>query len=150
VGRILLTLLGLSAIAGGAVYIAHKFVGPAHDKVEANKQVLTEAYKPKLVGCRALDDGDLPPTLERPGVDEDVLYVEVVLLYPGVDRVPQPLSHRLLGVNGEKVVLDPVAVDYAEDEEGTYLTLVFKADNSFQHARLFRDEELLVDRVDLE
>lgn len=149
-GRLLFAMLGITALAIGAFYIVHRVATPAHEKVEAGKKVLTEAYKPQLVACRELEDSDVPETLARAGVDEDVVYLEIVVLYPGVDRVPQPRDHRLIGVNGQDVALDPASVDYNEGDDGAYLTLIFKADNSFQYGRLVRGPDVLFERVELQ
>lgn len=140
----------IAAIGVGAVLVAQRFIGPASEKVEAGQKILTQAYKPKFELCRALADDEIPESLPRPGVDEDLVYVEVVILYPGVDRVPEPRDHRLIGVNGADGFLEPESVDYAESEQGAFLTLVFRADNAFQFARLVRGEEVLFERVELE
>ncbi len=149
VGRTLLTILGIAAIAVAAVLVAQKFAGPAGEKAEANQKVLTHAYKPKFHECRALDDDEVPESLPRPGVDEDLVYVSVVILYPGVDRVPEPRDHRLIGVNGADGYLEPVHIEFSESEEGAYLTLIFRANNEFHFARLVRGEEVLFERIDL-
>ncbi len=148
--RTLITILGIAAIAVGAVLVAQKFAGPAGEKAEASQKVLTHAYKPKFDRCRALDDEEVPESLPRPGVDEDLVYVGVVILYPGVDRVPEPRDHRLIGVNGADAYLEPVHTEIEESEDGAYLTLVFRATNAFQFARLVRGEEVLFERIDIE
>ena len=149
-GRTILTILGIAAIGGAAVFIAQKFAGPAGEKAEANQKVLTHAYKPKFEECRELTDEEVPDSLPRPGVDEDLVYVGVVVLYPGVDRVPEPRDHRLIGVNGGDGYLEPVHTEIEAGEEGAYLTLVFRATNAFQFARLVRGEEVLFERIDVE
>ena len=98
----------------------------------------------------ALEDEEIPESLPRPAVDEDLVYVAVVVLYPGVDRVPEPLGHRLLGVNGAHAALDPADAICTESEEGAYVTLIFRTDNSFQFGRLVRGEETLFERVELQ
>jgi hypothetical protein len=150
VGRIIFTILGFAAIGVGGIFIAQRYAGPAAEKAEAGKKVLTHAYEPQFRGCRALDDEEVPESLPRPGVDEDLVYVEVVVLYPGVERVPEPRAHRLIGVNGADGALEPETIDVSETEEGAFLTLVFRADNAFQFARLVRDEEVLFERIDLD
>ncbi len=149
-GRILLTILGIAAIGVGAVFVAQRFMGPASEKVEASQKVLTQAYKPKFVECRAIEDDEIPESLPRPGVDEDLVYVTIVVLYPGVDRIPEPRDHRLIGVNGADGFLEPADVSYTESEEGAYLKLVFRTDNAFQFGKLVRGEEVLFDRVEIE
>ena len=149
-GRTVLTLLGIAAIAVGAVLVAQRFVSPAKEQAQAGQKVLTHAYQPKLVGCGFLEDSEIPESLPRPAVDEDLAYVEVVVLYPGVERVPEPKDHRLIGVNGEQAFLDPAHLDYAETEDGAELTLVFKTTNAFQFGRLVRGATVLFERVEAE
>jgi hypothetical protein len=149
-GRTVLTIIGIAAIAIGAVFVAQRFTSPAQEKAQAGKKVLTNAYEPRYVGCFLLEDSDVPESLPKPGVDEDLVYVAVVVLYPGVERVPEPRDHRMIGVNGQDAYLEPAHVDYEVTEEGAELTLVFRTDNSFQFGRLVRGETLLFERVQLE
>jgi hypothetical protein len=146
-GRTVLTLLGIAGIAVGAVLIAQKFVNPAKEKAQANQKILTDAYEPQLFGCYLLEDAEIPAGLPKPGVDEDLVYVAVVVLYPGVDRVPEPKDHRMIGINGRDEYLEPAHIDYATTEEGTELTLVFRTDNSFQYGSLIRGEKRLFDHI---
>jgi hypothetical protein len=149
-GRTILTILGIAAIAVGAVLVAQRFANPAKEKAQANQKVLTHAYEPQLRGCFLLEDSEVPESLPKPAVDEDLVYVSILVLYPGVERVPEPRDHRLIGVNGNDEYLEPAHVDYAVTEEGAELTLVFRANNSFQFGRLVRGETLLFERVQLE
>jgi hypothetical protein len=149
-GRTILTILGIAAIAVGAVFVAQRFASPAKEQVQASQKVLTDAYKPSLVECVLLEDADVPESLPKPDVDEDLVYVAVVVLYPGVERVPEPKDHRLIGVNGRDEYLEAAHLDYAVTEDGAELTLVFRTDSSFQFGRLVRGETLLFERVALE
>lgn len=149
-GRTILTILGIAAIAVGAVFIAQRFANPAKEKVQANQKVLTGAYKPQLIDCLVLEDPEVPESLPRPGVDEDLVYVAIVVLYPGVERVPEPKDHRLIGVNGRDEYLEPAHIDYEVTEEGAELTLVFRTDSSFQFGRLVRGATELFESVRLE
>jgi hypothetical protein len=149
-GRTILTILGIAAIAVGAVFIAQRFANPAKEKLQANQKVLTGAYKPQLVDCLVLEDTEVPESLPRPGVDEDLVYVAIIVLYPGVERVPEPKDHRLIGVNGRDEYLEPAHLDYEETEEGAELTLVFRTDSSFQFGRLVRGATEIFERVALE
>jgi hypothetical protein len=150
VGRAALTLLGFVAIGAAVIFVAQRFLGSKGETADPSHKVLTQAYQPQLVECRLIPDEEIPESLPRPGVDEDVVYIAVVVLYPGVERVPEPLEHRLIGVNGEKVALDPADASYDVTEGGAELTLVFRTDNSFQFARLVRGEESLFERVEVE
>ena len=149
-GRTVLTVLGIAAIAFGAVLVAQRFAGPSDGKATGKEKDLTHAYKPKFMECRALEDEEIPESLARPGVDEDLIYIAVVLLYPGVERVPEPRDHRLIGVNGGSGYLDPADVDYEVNEDGALLTVIFRANNEFQFGKLVRGEEVLFERVDRE
>jgi len=148
-GRTILTILGIAAIAVGAVFIAQRFASPAKEQMQAGQKVLTRAYEPTLVECVLLEDSDVPEALPKPEVDEDLAYVAVVLLYPGVERVPEPKDHRLIGINGQDGYLEPAHIDYEVTEDGAELTLVFRTDSSFQFGRLVRGETVLFERVGL-
>jgi hypothetical protein len=148
VGRTALTLVGIAALAVAAVFIAQRMLQPTQEKVEQGQKVLTQAYRPKLLECYVLEDAEVPAGLPRPDVSEDLLYLAVLVLYPGVDRAP-PGDHRFAAVNGGEGTLDPADVATEADDEGTTMTLVFKVDSSFEFARLVRGEEVLFDRVAL-
>jgi len=149
-GRTILTIFGIAAIAVGAVFVAQRFASPAKEQVQQSQKVLTQAYEAQLVECYQLQDSDIPDGLPKPAVDEDLVYVAVVVLYPGVERVPEPKDHRLIGVNGENTHLEPAHIDYAVSEEGAELTLVFRTDNGFRYGRLVRGEKTISERVELE
>jgi hypothetical protein len=142
-------IICIGAIGIGAIIFAMKFLKPAGEQAEASRTVLTDAYKPRVVACRELEYDEIPESLPRPEVDEDLVYVAITVLYPGVDRVKEPKAHRLIGVNGEQVALDPVEMEYGEVDEGTELTLIFKASTSFEYARLVHGEETVSERVQL-
>jgi len=149
-GRTVLTILGIAAFAIGAVFLAQRFASPAKEQVQQGQRVLTHAYDAQFAECYQLQDSEIPAGLPKPGVDEDLVYVAVVVLYPGVERVPEPKDHRLIGVNGENEYLEPAHIDYAVTEEGAELTLVFRTDNAFRFGRLVRGEKTIQDRVELE
>jgi hypothetical protein len=144
------SILVIGGIGVAAVIFAMRFIKPAGEQAEARQKVLTEAYQPLLVECVELAFDEIPEPLPRPGVDEDLVYVAIVVLYPGVERVPDPGAHRLIGVNGKQEAMDPANVDYEVTEDGALMTLVFKANNAFQFARLVRGEETVLERVGLE
>jgi len=151
VGRATLTILGLAIVAVAATFIAKNALRPNQEEVQRKQDVLTHAYLPSLIECTIVEDSDLPPTLPRPEVDEDLLYIAVVVFYPGVDRVPEPREHRLERVNGVAgVVLEPVHTSYEQDEDGTYITLLYRTDNSFRYGRMVRGDRPLFERVVLE
>jgi len=151
VGRATLTILGLAIVAVVAVFIAKSVLKPKQEEVQRKQDVLTHAYLPSLIECTIVEDSELPQSLPRPAVDEDLLYIAVVVFYPGVDRVPEPTEHRLEKVNGVVGrVLQPVHTSYEQDEDGTYITLLYRTDNSFHYGRMVRGERPLFDRVSLE
>ena len=149
-GRIVLTVFGIAAIAFGAVFFAQRYMNPAKEQAQASQKVLTHAYQPKFVECRVLEDSEVPDSLPRPKVDEDLIYITVVVLYPGVDRVPDPREHKLIGINGRNDYLEPAHVDYVLTEEGAELILVFRTDNSFLFGRLVRGDKVLFEHVEVE
>lgn len=144
------SILVIGGIGVAAVIFAMRFIKPAGEQAEASQKVLTQAYQPALVECVELAYDEIPESLPRPGVDEDLMYVAVTVLYPGVERVPDPAAHRFIGVNGKQEALDPVNTDYDVTEDGATLTLIFKANNAFHFARLVRGEETILERVALE
>ena len=149
--RALLTSLGIAVMAVAAVYLAKGFLRPAQEKVERGQAVLTGAYRPSLVECTVVADAELPRSLPPPKVDEDLLYIEVTVLYPGVERVPSPRDHRLVNVNGRRgAVLEPVHIGYEVDDEGTYLSLIYRTDNGFEGASLAHAKRVLFENVVLE
>lgn len=146
-----LTMVSLAVVAVGAVLMAQHVLRPTQEGVERSRKVLTNAYRPSLVSCSVVDDAGLPKTLTPPGVDEDLLYIEVVILYPGVERVPSPKRHVLIEVNAiPDTTLVPVHTAYDVDEDGAYLSLIYRTSLSFDHARLVRDGKVLFPSVILE
>jgi len=121
------------------------------DRAEANQAVLGGAYDPRPVECRMLDDGELPEGLEVPGIDDELRYVVVVLFYPHAAAAPSPIEHLLDHINGDaQEVLRPVHVSSEVEDEGIYLTLVYRTTIHFEHARMIRDRKPIVGRIDLE
>jgi len=151
VRRLSLTALGLTVVAVAAVLFAKSYMRPAQEKVQRRQSVLTNAYQARLVECMILEDRDLPVGLRRPDVDEDLVYVQVTVLYPGVDRVPSPNEHVLIEINGvTETELAPVHTSSESDEEGSFLYLVYKTDHGFEAARMARDGKRLFDKVSLD
>ena len=143
-----LTFLGIAIVAVSAILIAKGALHPAKESVERSQDVLTKAYEAKLIECFVVEDADLPKTLARPKVDEDLLYIQVAVLYPGVDRVPSPLDHVLDSINGlPGTELKPVHTSYDEDEAGAYLLLIYQTDLAFESARMVHKGELLFERI---
>lgn len=149
-GRTVLTILGIAGLAIVAVIFAQKMTQPAQEKVEAGRKVLTNAYEPQLEDCYVPQDAELPADVRRPGVDEDLVYVVVVVLYPGVDQVPTPAEHRLADVNGGDAVLEPLRTRTEVAEDGTYLTLLFRTDHTFEFGSLVREKDVLFERISLD
>ncbi|MHC4548661.1 MAG: hypothetical protein ACYTEZ_07770 [Planctomycetota bacterium] len=150
-GRFALTVLGLAIVAVAAILIAKGVLRPTQEKVQRSKSVLTGAYEAKFLECFVLEDRDLPDELAPPKVDEDLVYLRVDLLYPGVERVPSPKSHVLQTINGVPgTELRPVHTAYEVGYEGTYLYLVYRSDQSFAFAHMSREGTLLFEKVALE
>ena len=84
-------------------------------------------------------------------MDEDLVYVQVTVLYPGVDRVPSPKKHVLKEINGvTETELQPVHTSSESDEEGSFLYLIYRTNSGFEAARMARDGMRLFDKVDLD
>jgi len=148
---IFVTILGIAVIAGAAILIGRAFLDPAQEEAESKRKVLTGAYAPRLEEMRELDDSELPGELEPPGVGEDIAYVLVVVLYPGVSLAPDPAGYEIEDVNGDPdIVLVPVHAAEEEDEEGTYVSLTFRTDRGFLHGRLVHDGKVVVEQLRLE
>jgi hypothetical protein len=151
VGRGTLTLLGIAAVAVAAIFIAKGMLRPAKEEVERLAPVLTGQYAPQLQECVLLEDSQLPEGLAPPKVDEDLRYVQVEILYPGVEKTPPPADHLLERVNGGGgAPLEPVWNDTDVTEDGAYVYLIYKATTSFEYARLTRRGEVVLERIDLQ
>lgn len=149
--RFSLTALGLTIVTVAAVLFAKSYMRPTQEKVERGKEVLTNAYQARLIECVVLEDTDLPEGLPRAAVDEDLLYVQVTVLYPGVERAPTAEEHVLKEVNGViGTELRPVHTSSDTDEDGSYLYLVYRTDSAFDAARMAWDGNLLFKKVALD
>jgi hypothetical protein len=151
VQRLSLTALGLTVVTVAAVLFAKSYMRPAQEKVQQRQNVLTNAYQARLEECVVLEDTELPEDLRRPDVDEDLLYVQVTVLYPGVDLVPTPEKHVLKEINGVVATeLAPVHTSTEADEEGSLLYLVYRTTSAFEAARMERDGIRLFAKVTLD
>jgi hypothetical protein len=151
VRRLSLTALALTVVAVVAVLFARSFMRPAQEKVQRSKEVLTNAYQARVVECVPLEDTDLPEGLRRPNVDEDLVYVQVIVLYPGVERVSSPEDHVLKEINGVmETELRPVHTSSDADEEGAYLYLVYQTNSAFEAAGMARDGKRLFKKISLD
>ena len=145
------TIIGLALVAGAAIFVGRSFLVPHADMAEAANPVLAGAYEPQLVEMRFLEDAELPPEFETPGVDDPLRYVQIVLLYPHVVTAPDPREHILDRINGDaKSVLHPVHTSSEADEDGVYVTMVYRTTRKFDHARLTLDRKPVFGRIDLE
>ena len=149
--RLSLTALGLTVVTVAAVLFAKSYVRPAQEKAQRSRDVLTNAYQARLVECVVLEDTELPADLRRPDVDEDLVYVQVAVLYPGVERVPSPEKHVLREINGVlETELQPVHTSSESDDEGSLLYLVYQTNLGFEAARMTRDGMRLFAKVALD
>jgi hypothetical protein len=150
-GRGVGTVLGIAVVAIAAIWVAKSMLKPTQEKVERRAPVLSGEYAPRLEECRALPDTELPAGVPAPLVDEDLLYVEVIVLFPGVSVVQDVKDHRLAEINGVvKTSLSPVFSSVDVAEEGAYLVLVFKANHAFENARLVCNGQVVLERVELQ
>jgi hypothetical protein len=151
VRRLSLTALGLTVVTVAAVLFAKSYVSPAQEKVQRGKEVLTNAYQARLVECIVLEETGLPDGLRRPDVDEDLVYVQVTVLYPGVERVQAPADHVLFHVNGvHGTELHPVHTSSDFDDDGCFLYLVYQTDSGFEAAAMSRDGKRLFKKIALD
>lgn len=149
--RLSLTALGLAVVTVAAVLFAKSYMRPAQEKVQRRQEVLTNAYQAQLIDCAILEDSELPAGLRRPEVDEDLIYLQVTVLYPGVDRVPSPEKHVLKEINGvREAELQPVHTAVDTDEEGSYLYVVYQTSSAFEAARMAREGIRLFEKVTLD
>ena len=149
--RLLLTALGLTVVTVAAVLLAKSYMRPAQEKVQRSQDVLTNAYQAQLVECVVLEDTELPAGLRRPDVDEDLIYVQITVLYPGVERVSSPEKHVLSEINGVvETELPPVHTSSESDNEGRLLYLVYQTNSGFEAARMTRDGKRLFAKVTLD
>ena len=149
--RVAATVLGLAILGGGAIFISRALLSPATEEAERRTPVLTGALDPQLHEFRVLEDNELPAGLLPPKVGEDLLYLLVVVLYPGSERVPSPDEHILDRVNNHPdYSLRPAHVESVVDRDGAYLYLTIRTDSSFEFARLVRDGEVVIPKVSLQ
>jgi len=151
VRRFSLTALGLTVVTVAAVLFAKSYMRPAQEKVQRGQEVLTNAYQARLIECVVIEETELPEGLRRRRIDEDLVYVQVTVLYPGLDQAPSPEKHILSEINGvAESDLQPVHTAVESDEDGSFLYLVYQTDSSFEAARLVHDGKRLFANVTLD
>lgn len=146
------TVVGITILAGGAIFVGRAMLRPATEEVERREPVLTGAMNPRLHECRMLEDTELPEGIEPPQVGEDVLYLRVAVLYPGVAEAPAAKEHVLDKVNGDPAAtLAPAHAENAPaDGDGAVARLTFRVDSGFRFARVSRDGKAVLEKVSLE
>ena len=148
--RLLTSLLGLGLLVGGVFLVVRPFLTKQEPKQEDNS-VLTGLQDPRLLRVAELEDSELPDGVRQPGVDEDLLYVAVVIFYPGAARVPGVGTYRLERVNGRPDgELGAIATFPEVDEDGAYVEAIFKVSTDFESAQIFRGPSLLAKKVSLD
>ncbi len=143
------SLLGLGILAGGIFLFVRPFITKEEPKKEDS--VLTGLQEPQLHRVAVLEDSELPEGVRRPDVDEDLMYLSVVVFYPGAARVPGVGTFRLERVNGQpRGELGAIATFPEVDDDGAYVEAVFKVGGDFQYAQIFRGPSLLAKKVSLD
>lgn len=146
------TIIGIAIVAGGAIWFSKSFLGPASERKQAEKKVLSGAYAAQLELCTFLEDSELPKGIEAPDIASDLRYVRVVVLFPEVKKIAgAPREFVLSEVNGQKSEqLTPVDAGLTVEEDGVVLTLTYLTDTGFEFARLNRGEHVIIKKVMLE
>ena len=148
--RLLTSLLGLGILVGGVFLLVRPFLTKEEAKKKDNS-VLTGLQEPQLHRIAVLEDSELPDGVRRPDVDEDLLYISVVIFYPGAARVPGVGSYRLERVNGQpRGELGAIATFPEIEEEGAYVEAIFQVGADFESAQIFRGPSLLAKKVSLD
>ena len=148
--RLLTSLLGLGILVGGVFLVVRPFLTKEEPQKE-DDSVLTGLQDPRLHRVVVLEDSELPDDVPRPGVDEDLLYVSVVIFYPGAARVPGVGTYRLERINGRPDgELGAIATFPEVDEDGAYVEAIFKVGGDFESAQIFRGPSLLAKKVSLD
>lgn len=148
--RLLTSLLGLGILIGGIFLFVRPFI-TKEEPTKKEDSVLTGLQEPQLHRVAVLEDSELPEGVSLPDVDEDLMYLSVVVFYPGAARVPGVGSFRLERVNGQpRAELGAIATFPEIDDDGAYVEAVFKVGADFQYAQIFRGPSLLAKKVSLD
>lgn len=147
--RVLATILAFAIIGAIVFFLVRSFYSGDSDETGPGGEVFTGAYDPRLDECRVLADSELPRDIE---IGKDTIHMLVTILYPDTPSVPQLDKHRIEEVNGARgVTLSPVSVESEYvDEEGTYVTLIYRIDGDFEFARLTHRGKGILERLELE
>jgi len=147
--RVLATILAFAIIGAIIFFLVRSFYSEDADEGNSGGEVFTGAYDPRLDECRVLADSELPRDVE---IGKDTIHMLVSVLYPDTPSIPQPEKHQIEEINGVRgVTLNPVSVDSEYvDEEGTYVTLIYRIDADFEFARLTHRGKVILERLELE
>ncbi len=147
-GRGATAILGLAVLAVCAVFLAKGLVEPKQEELERSKDVLNAEAQPRLVGCTELSDVERPKELPAPPVGADYFYLTVTVLFPGFATVEGEKEHVLVvdGGGSKKTLHSEVEID----DDGAYLTMIFRVDGDFESGRLLRGETEVIKRVQME
>lgn len=151
-GKGALTIVGIAIVAVTAIFLAKFWIKPAQEDYEREQEVLTKAYEPRLEEIEVLQDIEVSDLgLEVPDVGSSTIYIRLTVLYPGAAKVPDAQDHALENVDGDPERNVPASHAETEtDDDGTWLYVVFRVDESFEHARLVRGRVMLLKRFALE
>jgi len=149
--RMLFTIIGLAIVAGGALWFSSAYLKPHAEQAQAKEGVLSGAYDARLETCALLQDTELPKGIEPPDIGSDLRYLQVVVLFPEVKSIEGRGEEYVLDlINGKRTeAMTPVATGIDIEAEGLFLTLTYRTDDGFEHARLRRGKVVIVERVAL-
>jgi len=150
VGRGATAALGLTILAIAAIFLAKGMLQPTQEEVERTKDVLNKDALPRLNECRELGLDELPEGLEPPGVGATHFYLSIVVFFPGYATVEGAEDYRLTEMDGRSVALSPMHTEVATEEDGAYVSLIFRLDDPFSSARLMHGEEEILAKVVME
>ncbi|MFQ5845300.1 MAG: hypothetical protein ACE5JG_09975, partial [Planctomycetota bacterium] len=148
VARLISTAIGIAILLGGFLLIRPLLDKKGEARGSQPEEVLTGLASPRLASCRILEDDDLPDGLAPPGVDQDLLYLSVVIHYPGAARAPDLGPFTLRNINGRRHTAGLELKQLTEvDEKGAYVEAIFRVDSSFRYAEVHRGPRLIVERA---
>jgi len=149
--RAIASMIGIGLLIGGGIFLIRLLQPTESPSPPKKEEVLTGAYAPVLVEYAVLQDHELPQGIEPPGVGSDVIYLQLIVQYPGAASVPEVAAHKLDRVQrGGAPALTPVHAEAWDDEGGPKLALVFRTLASFRSGRLMRGETVVLEDFRIE
>ena len=145
------TILGFALLAGAAIIVGRSFLLPAAERSERDGTVLTGGLDPRIESVEVLEDSDLPPGVNAPKVDEDLIYIRVDIFYPERESFPAPDAHHLTGANRETwFESEPVHSVTETTEDGARAVLIYSVGTKFEWGRIAHGKLVIAERFEVD